>query len=245
MSPTYPQIIPRPDNWEMGSPAPWASLGEISRRSIDLRRVLTSLEASGLLGPPPYPPRRSDVDPIVHDGASSIIEFRHSAVLVALFEEEGEARVVLTRRATHLRTHKGEVSFPGGRIDEGEDSVQAALREAAEEVALDPTSVAVVGHLQPIITLVSGALIQPVIAVLDSRPTLKAAPAEVERVFDVALADLLGDDVFHEERWRRPDLLALDPTSDSFPLWFFEISGEMVWGATGRLLVDLLMTILG
>ncbi len=228
----------------MGSPAPWASLADAARRSIDLRRVLTSLEAAGLLGPPPHPPEPGGVDTVVRDGLPSTVEIRHSAVLVALFEEEGEARVVLTRRATHLRTHKGEVSFPGGRIDEGEDWVQAALREASEEVALDPSSAAVVGHLPPVMTLAASALIQPVIVVLDSRPTLEAAPSEVERVFDVALADLLADDVFHEERWHRPELRGLDPAMESFPLWFFEISGEMVWGATGRLLVDLLTTIL-
>ena len=79
-----------------------------------------------------------------------------AAVLVPLFERDGETRVVLTRRAAHLRTHTGEVSFPGGRLDSGESPEAGALREAAEEVGLDPAQVEVVGRLTPLATFSSG-----------------------------------------------------------------------------------------
>ena len=129
----------------------------------------------------------------------------NAGVLVPLFEEDGQARIVLTRRSTELRTHQGQVSFPGGRLDAGEDTTAAARREAQEEVGLDPSLVTIVGWLHPLTTLVSSSLIQPVLATLARRPHLVANPTEVERVFDVSLAELADVDIFHEERWRLPE----------------------------------------
>ena len=240
MSEGYPQIIPRPERWEPGRSAPWAALEPRQRRSLSLERVVSSLAERGLAGPPTGE-QEPDREAEVADGIPSPGPARASSVLVLLFEEEGEARTVLTRRASHLRTHSGEVSFPGGRLDEGEGPVEAALREAHEEIGLDPALATVVGHLPPLLTFVSGAVIQPVVAVLPRRPELVAAPEEVARVFDVSLAELLDDGVFHEERWHRPELSELG--TDGFLLWFFEVSGEMVWGATGRLLVELLTAV--
>jgi 8-oxo-dGTP pyrophosphatase MutT (NUDIX family) len=168
-----------------------------------------------------------------------------AAVLVALFEEGGETRVVLTRRSSELRSHRGEVSFPGGRIDEGETPQMAALREATEEVALDPSTVELSGWLHPVLTFASGSLIMPVIGVMAGRPHLVASPAEVERVFDVALADLAADGVFHEERWSVPGRPVPRSADGSFPVWFFESAGEMIWGATARMLYELLSVVLG
>jgi 8-oxo-dGTP pyrophosphatase MutT (NUDIX family) len=240
-TPGYPQIIPRPEHWEPGAAAPWAALRDDERSGIGVKHVLDALARRGLLGPPPGE-LYADPDDWVADGEPPAAPRTESSVLVALFEEDGEARVVLTRRASHLRTHRGEVSFPGGRLDPGEDAVDAALREAEEEVGMEPAHVEVVGHMRPIFTMVSGAQIQPVVGRLTARPELLAAPAEVERVFDVSLADLLVAGVFHEERWHRLELP--DLRGEGFSLCFFEIAGEMVWGATGRLLVDLLTTVL-
>ncbi len=136
-----------------------------------------------------------------------------SAVLVALFEEAGEARTVLTRRSSGLRAHAGEVSFPGGRIDPGESPLEAARREAAEEVGLDPAAVRPAGWLRPLATFSSMSLIVPVVAVLDRRPSLSANEAEVARVFDVALADLVADGAFSEERWTVPGRVAGAPAT--------------------------------
>jgi 8-oxo-dGTP pyrophosphatase MutT (NUDIX family) len=172
-----------------------------------------------------------------------------AAVLVALFEEDGEARVVLTRRAAHLRTHTGEVSFPGGRLDPGESPEAGARREAAEEVGLDPAAAEVIGRLTPLSTFSSGATITPVVAVLGGRPVLSANPAEVEHVFDVALADLVEDGVFTEERWHLPERVALPgPPPDEpgwFSMWFFDLADDTIWGATARMLVELLRLGLG
>jgi 8-oxo-dGTP pyrophosphatase MutT (NUDIX family) len=159
-------------------------------------------------------------------------------VLVALFEEDGEARVVLTRRAAHLRTHTGEVSFPGGRLDGDETPEEGALREADEEIALDPSSVEVVGSLSPLSTFSSRTTITPVVGTLAARPALEPNPREVEQVFDVSLSELAADGLFHEEVWE------IEPGAP-FPVWFFELAHDTIWGATARILVELLGLVLG
>jgi 8-oxo-dGTP pyrophosphatase MutT (NUDIX family) len=110
--------------------------------------------------------------------------------------------------------------------------VAAALREAHEEINLDPASVTVIGALGSLTTVSSAALITPWVGILDRRPSLVANPAEVERVFDVALADLMADGVHHSERWARAGV--------DIELQFFELPGDIVWGATGRVLMELL-----
>lgn len=226
------QVIPRPPDIEVGSPAPWAGLPLSSRTGIRLARVVEAVHVrhhalSGAervtFGAPPGP------------GAPA-------AVLVPLFDEGGEARVVLTRRAAHLRTHTGEVSFPGGRLDHGESPERGATREAAEEVGLDPGAVEAVGRLSSLSTFSSGATITPVVAVLPGRPLLRPNPGEVEHVFDVSLAELAADGVFREERWRLPGRTVPPGVEDPgwFPMWFFELPDDTVWGATARVLVELL-----
>ncbi len=157
---------------------------------------------------------------------------RLSAVLLALVEGDHGVEVLLTRRSMAMRTHRGEVSFPGGRVDEGETVVEAALREAHEEVGLDPTAPRVVGELAHLNTIVSRSYIVPVIATLDRRPELTAQTAEVDRVMWTPISDLTAPGVYHLERWGTPPL--------DRSLHFFELSDETVWGATAHVLVDLL-----
>ncbi len=234
------QVIPRPARAYAGAPAPWAALSPERRRGIGLTVVRAALEARhrGL-----EPAERVTFDGFPDPGAPS-------AVLVPLFERDegdGEARVVLTRRAAHLRTHTGEVSFPGGRLDGGETPEAGALREAAEEVGLDTAAVEVVGRLTPLVTFSSSARITPVVGLLPGPPHLVANPHEVEHVFDVSLAELAADDVFREERWVVPGrpMPVVDAVEDgSFPVWFFELPNDTVWGATARMLVELLRLVL-
>ena len=96
------------------------------------------------------------------------------------------------------------------------------------------------GWLHPVTTLASPALIMPVIATLPGRPQLVASPVEVERVFDVALAELADPAVFHEERWRVPGRVIPGSPDNSFAVRFFEVSGELIWGATARMLSELI-----
>lgn len=158
---------------------------------------------------------------------------RPAAVLCALFEEAGEAHVILTRRSSGLRSHTGEVSFPGGRLDPDEMPVAAALREASEEIGLDPSDVEILGQLSPLSTFSSRATITPFVAVLAGRPELHPNPAEVERAFDVSLAELMSDGVYHTELWELPGVGWREMN-------FFYLRGDTVWGATARMLRELL-----
>ena len=155
------------------------------------------------------------------------------AVLVAVFEERSDARVLLTRRAGHLRRNQGEVAFPGGRLEAGETPAEAALREAFEEVALDPASVELIGELTPLSTVTRPSGIQPVVGLLTGRPEVRANPDEVAEVFDVALSDLSNPAVFREEIWTLPD-------GAQRPIYFYDVCDPPVWGATARVLKELL-----
>jgi 8-oxo-dGTP pyrophosphatase MutT (NUDIX family) len=237
------QVIPRPAGARPGDPAPWAAVPPEGREKISLDAVRVALERR-------VPPA-SVVPDVFLDGSrpGPGSPGSQSAVLVALFEEDSEARVVLTRRAKALRHHEGEVSFPGGRLDYGETPAQCALREADEEIRLDPRTVEVVGQLSTLLTFSSQTLVTPVVGFLAKRPVLDPSPQEVERVFDVALSELVADDVFREERWdaQLPGraLRRLDVADDgTFPVWFFELPGDTVWGATARVLVELLKAVL-
>src|SRR5690606_25488291 len=168
-------------------------------------------------------PRRSPVE-----GLTS----RCSAVLAPLYEHDGETHVVLTRRAWHMRSHTGEVSFPGGKQEPGETPWQTALREANEEVALDPASVEQVGELHHLATVTSRSSIVPYVGVLPERPRLVPNPGEVDAILHVPLAELLDPEAYRQERWGLPGI--------DRPIHFFEIVGDTIWGATASMLVDLL-----
>jgi 8-oxo-dGTP pyrophosphatase MutT (NUDIX family) len=207
------QVIPRPRNWRPGEAAPWAGARE---QLADLDEILRRIAGRGA-GAPPLAPLAGG---------------RPSAVLVALFDAGAGPEVVLTRRARHLRNHHGEVSFPGGRIEPGETPVAAALREADEEVALDPALVTVIGELDHLATLASRSVIAPVVGRVGGRPELKADTGEVDRILTVPLAELLRSDTYHEEVW--------GSDIGERTIHFFELDDETVWGATARMLVQLL-----
>ncbi len=244
--PVPPQVIPRPADWRMGDDAPWAKLAASERRGISLGRVREALAARGQFGPVPEDiGDQGVIVPLIFaDESRASDRVVNAAVLAVLFEEEGEARLIFTRRSTKLRSHRGEVSFPGGRIDPGEDPPTAALREAYEEIALDPAHVTPEGWIHPVVTVVTGSLIMPIVASTPSRPHVVASPAEVERVFDVSLRDLADLENFHEERWRFADRAIPGEGGDALTVWFFEVEGEMIWGATARMIHELLNVVL-
>lgn len=157
---------------------------------------------------------------------------RASAVLM-LFgpRDDGGQDVVLTQRTAHLRSHAGQVSFPGGRVDPDDDGpVGAALREANEEIGLDPAGVRVLGAFPELFLSASTSAVTPVLAWWE-RPTpiFVRSPAEVERVARVALADLL------EPAHR---FMAVHPNGFTAPA--FEVDGLFVWGFTAALLTSTL-----
>lgn len=216
------QVIPRPPGATEGGPPPWHELPVHTRR-LDVAAVRAALAAAP-------PARRS---PLEDDGV------RPSAVLCALYDdEEGRATVVLTRRAQHLRTHRGEVSFPGGGAEPGDvDHWATAVRESVEEVGVDPGDLERIGELDHLRTVSGRSYIVPLVAALPARPQLVADPREVERVLHVPLEDLLDPRTYREEWWGLPQL--------ERPIYFFEVPGDTIWGATAAMLRNLLLVSLG
>lgn len=215
------QDIPRPPGTLPGRPAPWSAL-PLPARVPSLRDVV---ERVGDFGPP-----RMDRIPMPHGGVPT-----QSAVLAALYDDDEGPGVVLTRRAAHLRSHKGEVAFPGGRSEPHDaDLAATALREAHEETALDPTSVDVIGRLDGLQTFSSGSEIHPYVGVLPARPDLVPEEGEVAAILHVPLAELVAEGVYREERWTFGDRV-------DRPMHFFELIGDTVWGATARMLRQLLL----
>ncbi len=174
---------------------------------------------------------------LVGEAPAGVVE---SAVLVVLYEQAGEAQVVLTRRSPHLRHHAHEVSFPGGRRDPGDiDLWHTAQREAAEEIDIDPATLHRIGELDTFMTISSATLVHPFVAVTDRYPDLVASPDEVESIRRVALAELLLDEVWREELWPLPFPVGRRAVT------FFELVDDTVWGATGAMLRQLLAIVTG
>jgi len=153
------------------------------------------------------------------------------AVLVPIFQKGGEVNVLLTRRPAGMRRHAGQISFPGGRIEEGEDPLAAALREAHEEVGLVPAAVQVVGPLSETLVHRSAFRLTPWVGAVPYPYPYAAAPDEVEGILEVALGALLEPGVHRVERgeaWGVP----VDAHR-------FSVGTDVIWGATGRILAEL------
>jgi 8-oxo-dGTP pyrophosphatase MutT (NUDIX family) len=205
------QVVPRPGVWSAVEHTPWPR----DAAHLDVSRIHGAVDAAGRPLQPAF------------DGA------RPAAVLVTLAPGDRGPEVLLTRRSMSMRHHRGEISFPGGRMDPGETATETALREAYEEVGLDSNRVRIVGELSHVNTVVSMSYIVPKVAIADERWELAPASGEVDRVMWVPLSELTSPGVYHGERWGAAP-------SDRL-LHFFELADETVWGATAHMLVDLLV----
>ncbi|HET6923913.1 MAG TPA: CoA pyrophosphatase [Anaeromyxobacteraceae bacterium] len=190
------------------------------------------------------PPRRLSLD-----------GFAHAAVLVPLLRRAGGPTLLFTRRTEGLKNHRGEIAFPGGRCEAGEDARAAALREAREEVTLEPRQVEVAGELddRPVI---SRFMVTPVVGLVAEPPQVFGRDErEVHEVFEVPLGRFLAPGVQRFEWWnasRLPPGLPLrpladlrsdevDPETGRYKVYFFDVAPDrVVWGLTARLVRDLL-----
>jgi 8-oxo-dGTP pyrophosphatase MutT (NUDIX family) len=193
--------------------------------------------------PDPLPPPAAVMMPVLLGGARarppamprSAGSGRPAAVLVLLYpDDQGAARVVLIERTTGDGHHSGEVSFPGGKSEPGDaDPAATALREAAEEVALDPVraGVRVVGQLDRMWIPVSDFDVTPVLALAERAPSLVPSPYEVARIVDAPVARFLPD----------APITMVERTIRDWPLRYgaYDLDGLSVWGATARILSQL------
>jgi 8-oxo-dGTP pyrophosphatase MutT (NUDIX family) len=153
-----------------------------------------------------------------------------AAVLVPLYPRGGDLVAVFTERRADLRRHAGEISFPGGRQDEGEPLHGTALREAHEEIGLDPARVELAGALPPVGTFVTGYRVFPFVGLIEPGQTWTPQASEVAQVLELSLSDLVNG---HEmKRLFRRGVPIKTPT--------YTADGHFVWGATARILQSLL-----
>ena len=152
-----------------------------------------------------------------------------AAVLIAITDRT-DPGLILTVRREHLRTHAGQIAFPGGKVDNGEDSIAAALREAQEEILLDPAAAEVVGELDPYRT-VTGFVVTPVVCVVPPELPLQPHEHEVAELFEAPLAHLL-DPANHQ---RQSGLF------QGRERHYYEIvwNDRRIWGATAGMIVNL------
>jgi 8-oxo-dGTP pyrophosphatase MutT (NUDIX family) len=153
------------------------------------------------------------------------------AAVMALLVERPSPSLVFTVRAAGLSRHAGEVSFPGGIVDPGESAVGGALREAHEEIGLDPALPEVIGALPPVYTTVSSILVVPFVAVVAELPMFQVSGAEIDQLVVLPVADLAAAEA---------EVLYELPEGGTWRGWVYETGGITVWGATGRMVHDLL-----
>ncbi len=159
---------------------------------------------------------------------------RPAAVLVPLYRERGEWHVLLTQRTELVEHHKGQVSFPGGRVDDDDrDRVQTALREAEEEIGLRPEHVAVLGQLDELLT-VTQYRVTPIVGVIPWPYPFVLSTVELSEVFGAPLL-WLADPAHLETQYRDP----IAP-GRPVPVYYFRYEGHTIWGATARMLLNLL-----
>jgi 8-oxo-dGTP pyrophosphatase MutT (NUDIX family) len=155
---------------------------------------------------------------------------KEAAVLIPLYGWPGRPGLIFTERRHDLRRHAGEISFPGGRRDPGETLLETALREANEEIGLDPSSVEVVGAIEPISTVVTGYRVLPLVGLVPSGLEHALQPQEVERVLEVDLDELREG--YGMRRLIRRGVPFRTPT--------YVVGEDLIWGATARMLQSFL-----
>jgi len=156
------------------------------------------------------------------------------AALLLVYPHDDTLHLALTVRGSGLRNHTGQVSLPGGRVDDGETIEAAALREANEEIGVDPAAVELLGRLTPLHIPVSGFLLHPVVGFTSMRPAFQRAEWEVARIIEAPVAVLSDPAVVKREI--RTRVVSGQPIDLTVP--YFDIDGEKVWGATAMVLAE-------
>ena len=185
----------------------------------------------GALHPLEAPPAGEPWNLAELDGLLSPGEPREAAVLVGVVPRPGGASVILTRRNEALRQHGGQVSFPGGRVEPGDASpLQAALREASEEVGLEATQAQALGYLDPLLTI-TGFRVQPALVLVERGFVARPDPSEVAEVFEVPLDWLMDPDQLER--------IPLHFGGRARHVFQYRYQPQRIWGVTASILFNL------
>jgi 8-oxo-dGTP pyrophosphatase MutT (NUDIX family) len=154
--------------------------------------------------------------------------FSHAAVLVPLFQKEGDCHLLFTKRSQEVKYHKGEISFPGGMVDEEDkELINTALREADEEIGLKESDVQVLGVLDDIVTITE-FIVTPIVGLFPYPYPFKVSEAEIAELIEVPLASLIDENNFSEREIFRGGQREI--------VFAYQYGNHIIWGATARIL---------
>ncbi len=172
--------------------------------------------------------------PLPGIGSNSILP---AAVLMPLFHEQGTWKLLFIKRSHHeYDHHSGQIAFPGGQADQTDTSlIDTALREAAEEIGIDPEDVEILGQSCPI-TTVTNYEVTPIVGIMPWPYPLKLSRIEVDRVITIPVAWLANPNNHQTKSWKSPS----NPTKGIPVIFFKEFEGETLWGATAQIVMDFL-----
>ncbi|MBN1833893.1 MAG: CoA pyrophosphatase [Deltaproteobacteria bacterium] len=157
----------------------------------------------------------------------------HAAVLIPLFSENGEHKILFTKRSAQVKTHKGQISFPGGVVEERDQGpLETALREAHEEIGLLKEDVEILGQADDATTVVSNFIVHPFVGVIPYPYDFTISSEEVDRIIKIPLRVFLEND----PKYRRT---SAEFEGVTYPGSAFKYKGDVIWGATARILMNL------
>lgn len=154
---------------------------------------------------------------------------KNSSVLLLLFEEDGELKILLIKRPAHMKHHAGQIALPGGRIEAGETDIETALRETYEEIGIIKDKIEILGKLSGFYVEVSRFQIWPIVGWLNSKPVLRINPDEVEKVMSFPIAKFTPP---YEE-------IQMETLTGKLEVPCVKFAKEIIWGATAMILSEL------
>jgi len=158
--------------------------------------------------------------------------FSHAAVLVPLFKKDEDCHLLFTKRSDHVKYHKGEISFPGGVVDEEDlELISTALREAHEEIGLKKSDVQIIGILDDIVTITE-FIVTPIVGLFPYPYPFKVSEVEIAELIEVRLSSLLDDECFSEQEIIRGGQKEV--------VYAYQYEKHIIWGATARILKQFL-----
>ncbi len=194
--------------------------------------VVTQIEkqlTKPLPGSSAHEPLRATPTGLIKPKFEHTLPPKPGSVMILLYLDGGQLKFPLTKRPEYLGAHGGQVSLPGGKAEQNENEIETALRETEEEIGVDRNTVRVLGKLSNFFVIPSNFMVTPVVGFINERPTFKAQEAEVVRIIEGSVADLIKPDAI-----RLKEIVA----AKLYPMLapHFEVEGEVVWGATAMML---------